>query len=85
MAINIRRARTEELARAVASATGESMTSAIESALEERLDRLRREQDVATRLATIRAITVDTARRAPSGTRARDLQDDLYDDDGLPA
>jgi len=41
MAINIRDRKTEKLARELAAETGETMTQAINQALEERLERLR--------------------------------------------
>lgn len=86
MAINIRRDTTEQLAREVAALTGESMTSAIEVALAERLERLRHDDEVALRLARIEAIAADAARRWPAGgPTSSELIDELYDDDGLPA
>lgn len=87
MALTIKRAETEQLARQVARLTGESMTSAIEVALAERLQRLRRGDDeVDARLAQIVAISEDAARRwPPAGPSATELLDELYDDKGLPA
>ena len=41
MAINIKSAETERLARQLAEQTGESITDAVETAVRERLDRLR--------------------------------------------
>ena len=41
MALSIKNARAEKLARRVAAETGESLTRAIQVALEERLERLR--------------------------------------------
>lgn len=79
--------RRQALAREVAALTGESMTSAIEVALAERLERLRHSDDeVALRLARIEAIAADAARRWPAGgPTSSELIDELYDDDGLPA
>jgi len=83
--LNIKNERVYELARQLADATGTSMTSVIESALEEKLERLRRHHaaDTRARLAELDAIV---ARTAPA---LRDLPDDptafLYDEDsGLP-
>jgi antitoxin VapB len=44
MALNIKSIETERLAREVAAKTGESLTGAIQKALEQRLDRLRNER-----------------------------------------
>jgi antitoxin VapB len=44
MAISIKSIETERLAREVAARTGESLTSAIQKALEERLERLQRQR-----------------------------------------
>ncbi len=44
MALSIKSIETEELAREVAAKTGESLTGAIQKALEERLKRIRRNQ-----------------------------------------
>ena len=45
MALSIKSPEAERLARLVAQETGESLTSAIECALRERLERLRRRQN----------------------------------------
>ena len=83
--LNIKNERVYELARQLADATGASMTSVIESALEEQLEQLRRrdEADTQARFAELNAIV---ARTAPA---LRDLPDDptafLYDEQtGLP-
>jgi antitoxin VapB len=44
MAINIKSIETERLAREVAAKTGESLTTAIQTALQERLERLRQQR-----------------------------------------
>lgn len=44
MAISIKSMEAERLAREIAAKTGESLTSAIQKALEERLDRLRNQR-----------------------------------------
>ena len=45
MALSIRDPKTDRLARELAALTGETMTEAIRTALEERLERERRQQD----------------------------------------
>ena len=44
MALNIKDPKTEQMVRELAALTGESMTAAVRSAAEERLQRLRRRQ-----------------------------------------
>ena len=44
MALSIKSIETERLAREIAGKTGESITGAIQKALEERLDKLKREK-----------------------------------------
>jgi antitoxin VapB len=56
MALSIRNKKTEELARQVAKTTGESLTKAIQHALEDRLARLREkrtQQDLAEQILAI--------------------------------
>ena len=61
------------------------MTSAIEVALAERLERLHEKDDgVSGRLALIDAIAQDSARRWPQTARSGDLSAELYDDEGIP-
>ncbi len=86
MALNIKNTRTEELARQLAAATGESVTSAVTVALQERLDRLRTEDAarVAERRARLREIARDAAGRWVEPHRSGDHGDLLYDEAGLP-
>jgi antitoxin VapB len=83
MAISIKSIETEHLAREVAAKTGESLTGAIQKALEERLDRLknnRRSQALATQLDDIlhRVDEMpDLDSRSPDEIVG-------YDEDGLP-
>ncbi len=56
MALSIKSIRTENLAREVAAKTGESITAAIQKALEERLDRLKRERKTQTLMVQLEDI-----------------------------
>ena len=56
MGISIKNDRTERLARELARETGESLTTAITRALEERLARLEGRRSPADRLALARAV-----------------------------
>jgi antitoxin VapB len=82
MGMNIKNPTVERLAKELAAETGESMTSAIQAALEEKLLRLRRERDVAEKIRQIDAV-LDSLPPVPPG--ATSDHSDLYDEDGLPA
>ena len=83
MALNIKDPETDRLARAVAAATGESITQAVNHALRERLERVRRSSADADLLDDIARI----ARRS-SGLPVLDdrtAEEILgYDEHGLP-
>lgn len=83
MGISIKNARTEQLARELARQTGESLTTAIRRALEERLERVegRRSPQDKLRLARASLRRVD----ALPVLNARTPEEILgYDEHGLP-
>jgi antitoxin VapB len=86
--MNIKNGEAVELARAIASHTGETLTDAVTIALRERLANLTREIEIERKMAAVREIQADFAedmRRA--GVTAADLwkeMEDMYDEDGLP-
>jgi len=83
MAMSIKSVQVEQLAREVAAKTGESLTGAIQKALEERLDRLKTER----RQKTILTQLEDVLRRVDQMPvlDSRTPDDILgYDDRGLP-
>jgi len=83
MAISIKSMETERLAREIAERTGDSLTGAIQKALEERLDRLkqqRRSQILASQLEEI-LHRVDQLPILDSRTPDEILG---YDEHGLP-
>ncbi|HEU4675904.1 MAG TPA: type II toxin-antitoxin system VapB family antitoxin [Motilibacteraceae bacterium] len=86
MALNIKNARTERLARELAAATGESVTAAITIAVEQRLKGLNRpdESAAAERVKRIRAIARDAAPRWREPFASMEHGDLLYDEAGLP-
>ena len=86
MSLNIKNAQTEQLARQLSAATGESVTRAITVALLERLDRVQQNDDTAIgeRCARMRRIALDAASRWVEPYRAADHGDLLYDERGLP-
>jgi antitoxin VapB len=88
MAINIRNAEAEELARRLAAATGDSLTGAITTALRERLSRVRSGAEGAPpsdRHQQLHAIATDAAGRWTIAYGSTNHGALLYDESGLPA
>jgi antitoxin VapB len=85
MAMSIKSSEAEELARKLASTTGETLTGAIVSALRERLDRIERQRQPAAFLADqLNEIALRTA--ALPVLDPRTSEEVLgYDENGLPA
>ena len=81
MGMNIKNPQVERLAKELAAETGETMTSAIQIALEERLERLRWQRDVAEKKRRLREI-LDSLPPPPPGVTSD--HSDLYDEFGLP-
>jgi antitoxin VapB len=83
MALSIKSIETENLAREIASRTGESLTAAIQKSLEERLERL----ETGRRSHALAAQIDDILQRVDAmpdlDTRTPD-EIIGYDDDGLP-
>jgi antitoxin VapB len=83
MGFNIKNPETHRLAEELAKRTGESMTTAVTTAVRERLDRVRREQgnSLADRLV---AIGKDCAKLLKEPFRSADHDTLFYDERGLP-
>ena len=83
MSLNIKNEETHRLVRQLARLTGESMTSAVEQAVRERLDRVRSVQDsgMADRLLKIGK---ECAPLWKEPYRSVDHGEMLYDEKGLP-
>jgi antitoxin VapB len=84
MALSIKSIETEHLARKIAAKTGESLTGAIQKALEERLERLnnnRRSQALAAQIDDILE-RVDAMPDLDARTPDEIIG---YDEDGLPS
>jgi antitoxin VapB len=83
MSLNIKNEDTHGLVRELARLTGESQTTAVDTAVRERLARIRRLRGagLADRLL---AIGADTADRMPERLRTAEHGDLLYDESGLP-
>jgi antitoxin VapB len=82
MGINIKNDRVESLARRLAAETGQSLTGAIEQALDGELRRLRQDADFRVRKAKIKEI-LQRSGPVPKGLTSD--HSDLYDEHGLPA
>ncbi len=78
--LNIKNPEAYRLVKALADATGESMTEAVTVAARERLERIERDFQVAEILEMAKEIRD----RLPPGYLDQDFDDLLYDKDGLP-
>lgn len=83
MSINIKDPATDAMARRLAAATGETLTEAVRTSIEERWERVRRASARRDRRADLQAY-IDRARRRPV-LDEKPLEEILYDEDGLPA
>jgi len=81
MGLNIKNPNVEKLAKQLATETGQSITGAIEQALEGELRRLRLNDDYETRKARIKDILRRSGQTPPGVTSDHS---DLYDEIGLP-
>lgn len=83
MAINIKDSRTDEVARRLAKATGEKLTTAVRVSIEERWERVKRVQLRQQRATDLGAYIERARQRAVVDERS--MEEILYDEDGLPA
>jgi len=81
MALNIKNAETYRLVRELADSTGESLTEAVTVAVRERLERVR---SIDTEIEDILELVDRIRERVPSDFFDVDVDDLLYDEDGLP-
>jgi len=83
MSLNIKNERTHRLVRELARATGESMTAAVDKAVQERLERVRRNKkgNLAERLLQIGR---ECAPLWKEPYNSMDHGELLYDEKGLP-
>jgi antitoxin VapB len=86
MTLHITDPKTDKLARELAKETGESLTTAVSKALQERLDRIGGQKEVERRAFV--AELLEIAKPAKGLRRlkktSRELIEELYDGDGLP-
>lgn len=81
MGMNIKNAAVERLARELAKETGETITSAIQHALEMRLERVRKDRALAQRKRDLEDFLKKLPPPPPGMTSDHS---DLYDEWGLP-
>jgi antitoxin VapB len=81
MGMNIKSERAHVLAKQISKETGETITSVVEHALEEKLVKLERAREKAGRLLLIRSIVAELGPVPPGVTSDHS---DLYDEWGLP-
>ena len=84
MSLNIKKAETHKLVRQLAKLTGESMTTAVDVSVRERLERLRKPKSKEEMIQHWLAIGRDCASRLKEPYRSIDHGDLLYDEKGLP-
>lgn len=84
MAFSIKDEKADRIARRLTRMTGESLTTAVRVALEERLERERRRRARDERIKRILAISDRALRDMKHPAHSLDHADLLYDEDGLP-
>ncbi|HEY3998755.1 MAG TPA: type II toxin-antitoxin system VapB family antitoxin [Candidatus Xenobia bacterium] len=82
MGLHINNSETCRMVQELAQLTGESLTTAVEEAVRERLERVKRQQ--ASRVDQLLALGRDCAPRLKELYRTADPGTFLYDDQGLP-
>lgn len=83
MSLNIKNQKAQALAHELSTLTGESLTKAVTVAVQERLDRLRKQQKK-TLSERLLALGKDCAPRLKEPFRSAEHGDLLYDEKGLP-
>lgn len=83
MSLNIKDANTHRMAQELAKLTGKSMTAAVNEALREQLERVRRKPTVDL-AEQIMEIAKDCGKRWKEPYKSMDIDDLLYDEQGLP-
>ncbi len=84
MSLNIKKPETHRLVRRLAKLTGESMTTAVDTAVRERLARVHAPPSPDALAQRLLAIGQDCASRLKEPHRSIDHGEFLYDERGLP-
>jgi antitoxin VapB len=84
MSLNIKNENTHRLIKQLARLTGESMTAAVETAVQERLERVRRKDSKEDFVKRILQIGRECAAHMKEPYKSIDHGELLYDENGLP-
>jgi antitoxin VapB len=90
MGLNIKNPATEAKIRALAARTGESLTDAVDTAVQEKLEQLEAQQKTVPqeplmkRLRPLLDMVAAQRKMRGDARTSRELMDDLYDEHGLP-
>jgi antitoxin VapB len=84
MSLNIKNEKTHRLIKQLARLTGENMTTAVETAVKERLERVRKKENKEDRVQRILQIGRECAPLWKEPYKSIDHGDLLYDEKGLP-
>lgn len=84
MSLNIKNPEAHRLATELSKLTGETLTDAVTQALREKVERLRSKKFDQKKFDAIMRIARDAASRMSPETKALDIDEFLYDENGLP-
>ena len=87
MGLNIKKPSTEAAIRKLAAQTGESLTEAVESAVREKLERIKatsRPQTGAELLERLQPLLDAVAAKRTDHRSSQEIMDEFYDEYGLP-
>jgi antitoxin VapB len=84
MSLNIKNEKTHRLIKQLARLTGENMTAAVETAVQERLERVRKKDDMEDWVQRILQIGRECAAHMKEPYKSIDHGELLYDEKGLP-
>lgn len=84
MSLNIKNTEAHRLASEIARLTGETLTEAVTQALRERAERLKGRKFDQAKFDAMMRIAHDIASRMSPEAKALDIDELLYDENGLP-
>jgi antitoxin VapB len=84
VAMNIKSEKAHRMAQELAELTGETQTEAVTTAIQERLERIKKRKSKEGLSEKLLAIGRETAPLFPKGFKSTDIDELLYDEHGLP-